>query len=88
MLIAAAKLTATDAMGFVIFSIASNPSGERRSFVWPGSGSTMGKLYVKKIGQGLRSNILRQDVHNKQKKLDHTKSKGDKTRTRSVTEAT
>lgn len=44
MLIVAVKLTATDAMGFVIFSIASKPSLERRSFVWPGSGSTMGKL--------------------------------------------
>lgn len=47
--ITAVKLTATDAMGFVIFSIASKPSGERRSFVWPGSGSTMGKLCAKKL---------------------------------------
>jgi hypothetical protein len=33
MFIAAIKLTATDAMGFVILSIASKPSSERRSFV-------------------------------------------------------
>lgn len=38
------SLTATAAIGFVIFSIASKPSLERRSFVWPGSGSTMGNL--------------------------------------------
>lgn len=40
------KLTATAAIGVVILSMASNPSLERRSFVWPGSGSTIGNLYV------------------------------------------
>lgn len=38
------SLTATAAIGFVILSIASKPSLESRSFVWPGSGSTMGNL--------------------------------------------
>lgn len=39
-------LTATAAIGLVILSIASKPSLERRSFVWPGSGSTIGNLQV------------------------------------------
>lgn len=38
------KLTATAAIGLVILLIASSPSLERRSFVWPGSGSMIGNL--------------------------------------------
>lgn len=38
-------LTATAAIGVVIFSIASRPSLDRRSFVWPGSGSMIGNLH-------------------------------------------
>lgn len=40
------KLTATAAIGVVILLMISKPSLERRSFVWPGSGSTIGNLYV------------------------------------------
>lgn len=42
----AVKLTATAAIGVFILSIASKPSLDRRSFVWPGSGSTIGKLHT------------------------------------------
>lgn len=41
------NLTATAAIGFCILSIASNPSLEMRSLVWPGSGSTIGNLKEK-----------------------------------------
>jgi len=40
--------TETAAIGFVIRLMASKPSLERRSFVWPGSGSMIGNLCMHK----------------------------------------
>lgn len=45
--------TATAAIGVIIRLMASKPSLERRSFVWPGSGSIIGNLYMQKGRQAL-----------------------------------
>lgn len=60
------SLTATAAIGVVILSMASKPSLERRSFVWPGSGSTIGNLYVPKMHK-LASKIYKR----KEKSSEH-----------------
>lgn len=63
------KLTATAAIGVVILSMASNPSLERRSFVWPGSGSTIGNLYVPNQRMHQCQSFVQKEKTNQVKKL-------------------